>query len=113
MRAPDVAIVCSDVDVLGEAPQWNSEDGRLYWVDSFAPGLRRLDPESGRIERHALDADIGSFVFAREGSLVCGMRGGFRRVVWGQPGSTPLADPLAYEPRLVPNDGMCDRRGRY
>ena len=104
------------VDRLGESPLWHVGEQRLYWVDSFAPAICRIAPASGVEERFALPADIGSFVFARDGSLVAGMRTGFNRVRLGNDGSaraTVICNPVARDPRLMLNDGKCDRRGRY
>lgn len=109
----DVAIVCDHIDLLGEAPQWHGGEQKLYWVDSFAPAIRRLDPATGAVESFALPADIGSFVFARDGGLIAGMRGGFQRVNLQTGAVTLIGDPLARDPRLMLNDGKCDRRGRY
>ena len=103
-------------DILGEAPQWHGREQRLYWVDAFAPAIRRLDPDSGRVESFALPDDIGSFVFCADGSLVAGTRAGFQRIRLQAGGTThreTVADPLARDRRLMLNDGKCDRRGRY
>lgn len=102
-------------DLLGEAPQWNPREQRLYWVDAFAPAIRRLDPSTGAVESFALPDHIGSFVFADDGSLIAGTRAGFQqlRLDTGRARVTTLADPLAHDRRLMLNDGKCDRRGRY
>ena len=102
-------------DILGEAPQWNTREQRLYWVDSFAPAIRRLDPVSGVVESFVLQYHIGSFVFTAGGDLIAGTRAGFQqvRLVDGKATVTTVADPLARDRRLMLNDGKCDRRGRY
>ena len=103
-------------DILGEAPQWNTLDHRLYWVDAFAPAIRRLDPGDGQVESFALPHDIGSFVFADDGSLIAGTRAGFQRIelaTGGEAHAVTVADPLVRDRRLMLNDGKCDRRGRY
>lgn len=102
-------------DLLGEAPQWNARDQRLYWVDAFAPALRRIDPASGAVESFALADDIGSFVFCADDALIAGTRVGFQRLKLanGKAQATTIADPLARDRRLMLNDGKCDRRGRY
>lgn len=103
-------------DLLGEAPQWHGAEQRLYWVDAFAPAIRRLDPASGRVESFGVPHDIGSFVFCHDGSLVAGTRGGFLRIHLRDSGVADcecVADPLAHDRRLLLNDGKCDRRGRY
>jgi len=103
-------------DRLGEGPQWNVREQRLYWVDAFAPAIRRLDPADGSVQSFALADDIGSFVFCTDGSLVGGTRAGFQRIRLRPDGGADcqtLADPLARDRRLMLNDGKCDRRGRY
>src|SRR5450756_679296 len=108
-----VSIAVDKADILGEGPCWHVEQQCLYWVDSFAPAIRRLDPASGAVTSVALSADIGSFVFARDGSLVAGMRTGFNRVSFESGLIEPIVNPLPPNPRLMLNDGKCDRRGRY
>jgi L-arabinonolactonase len=109
----DISIATEHVDILGEAPCWRAEDQSLYWVDSFAPAIRRLDPSSGTVNSVAVPADIGSFVFATDGSVVAGMRSGFNRISLATGEVEPIVNPLSPDPRLMLNDGKCDRRGRY
>ncbi len=111
----EIGVACPGPDLLGEGPQWHVAQQRLYWVDAFAPAIRRLDPATGAVESFALPFDIGSFVFARDGSLVAGTREGFQRIrlASGRATCGPIADPLARDRRLLLNDGKCDRRGRY
>jgi sugar lactone lactonase YvrE len=108
-----VSVAVDHVDILGESPCWHAEDQCLYWVDAFAPAIRRLDPSSGSVNSVAMPADIGSFVFARDGSVVAGMRTGFNRVVLATGAVQPIVNPLPRDLRLMLNDGKCDRRGRY
>lgn len=110
---PELAILTDAPDILGEGPQWNPADAKLYWVDAFAPAIRRIDPETRVVESFAMPCDIGSFAFARDGSLLAAMRSGFNRVDLASGEVTPLANPLGPDPRLLLNDGKCDRRGRY
>jgi len=116
---PRIGIAAAGSDRLGECPLWHPLQQRLYWVDAFAPAIRRLDAQSGAIESFALPFDIGSFVFCADGSLVAGTRAGFQHIgleggeAEGQAHCRQLADPLAHNRRLMLNDGKCDRRGRY
>lgn len=114
-RVFDTRVVHAGPDLLGEAPQWNAREQRLYWVDSFAPAIRRLDPVSGQVESFGLPHDIGSFVFSSDGGLIAGTRAGFQqvRLAHGVARVVTVADPLARDRRLMLNDGKCDRRGRY
>ena len=108
-----VSIAVEQTDLLGESPYWRPADQCLYWVDSFAPAIRRLDPWTGEVKSFAMPADIGSFVFAADGSVIAGLRTGFSRIRLGQNGARFIANPLPRDPRLMLNDGKCDRRGRY
>lgn len=109
----EVSVVTDKADCLGEAPQWHGGENRLYWVDSFAPAVRCLEVADGTVASFPLPVDIGSFVFARDGSLVAGMRGGFHRIDLAKRSVEPLVNPLGADPRMMLNDGKCDRRGRY
>ncbi|MFO1285735.1 MAG: SMP-30/gluconolactonase/LRE family protein [Rubrivivax sp.] len=115
LMTPRIGIAAAGPDRLGECPLWHPLEQRLYWVDAFAPAIRRLDPASGAVESFALPFDIGSFVFCPDGTLVAGTRAGFQhiRLEEGQAHCKLLADPLAHDRRLMLNDGKCDRRGRY
>lgn len=111
-----ITTVHLEPDRLGEAPQWNGRQQRLYWVDAFAPAIRRLDPADGSVQSFTLTHDIGSFVFCDDGSLIGATRAGFQRIRLHDDGTADgevLADPLARDRRLLLNDGKCDRRGRY
>jgi L-arabinonolactonase len=109
----EVSIAVDTPDILGEAPQWRASDGCLYWVDAFAPAIRRLTPQTGVVVSYNMPTDIGSFVFTHDGSLVCGMRSGFNHVRLETNQITGLINPLGADERLMLNDGKCDRHGRY
>ena len=108
-----VSIACDHVDLLGEAPQWHAGEQRLYWVDAFAPAIRSFDPASGALASYPMATDIGSFVFTADGDVIAGMRSGFQRISLATGRSEAIANPVARDPRLMLNDGKCDRRGRY
>jgi L-arabinonolactonase len=108
-----VSIAVNCADILGEAPYWRAEDQCLYWVDAFAPAIRCYEPVSGTVSSFAMPADIGSFAFAVDGSLVAGMRTGFNRVSLGRDTVENIVNPLPPDHRMMLNDGKCDRRGRY
>src|SRR5471032_287152 len=96
-----VSIAVDQVDLLGEAPCWRPADRCLYWVDTFAPAIRWLDTSSGAVKSVALPADIGSFVFADDGSVVAGMRTGFNRITLATGAVESIVNPLPSDPRLM------------
>jgi sugar lactone lactonase YvrE len=108
-----VSIAVDEVDILGEAPQWNGRDNCLYWVDAFRPAIRKWDPASNKLESYTMPCDIGSFVFTTDGRVVAGMRSGFNLVDLAHGSVELIANPLQRDARLLLNDGKCDRAGRY
>src|SRR5690349_2304812 len=44
---------------IGEAPMWS--DGRLYWIDLFAPSFNRFDPATGENSKWDLPEMIGTY----------------------------------------------------
>ena len=42
---------------LGESPVWSVEEQALYWVDSRAPTIHRLDPATGAVSEWRLFAE--------------------------------------------------------
>jgi sugar lactone lactonase YvrE len=108
-----VSVVVDNVDKLGESPCWRADDQSLYWADSFAPAIRRFSPATGDWKSFAMPADIGSFVFAADGSVIAGLRTGFSRIKLEAGEFEFLANPLPADSRLMLNDGKCDRLGRY
>lgn len=108
-----VSIAVDEVDILGEAPQWNGRDNCLYWVDAFRPAIRKWNPASNKLDNYTMPCDIGSFVFTTDGRVVAGMRSGFNLVDLANGDVELIVNPLQRDTRLLLNDGKCDRAGRY
>jgi L-arabinonolactonase len=51
-----IARIGNTVDRLGEGPIWDAESQCLYWLDSLAGTLHRLDPESGAYQAMTVPA---------------------------------------------------------
>ncbi|WP_158292147.1 SMP-30/gluconolactonase/LRE family protein [Paracraurococcus ruber] len=61
-------------DRLGESPVWSARKQCLYWVDSLAGILHRLELATGNRREMAVPAPVGSFGLCEDGSLVLGTR---------------------------------------
>ena len=61
-----IEAINADRDQLGEGPLWDVEEQALYWIDSFAPAVFRLDPKGGR-RRWAMPERVGSIAIRRGG----------------------------------------------
>jgi hypothetical protein len=62
---------------LGECPVWSAEEQALYWVDTVAPGLHRLDPATGTTRSWPMPKPIGSFALRENGGAVVALTDGF------------------------------------
>lgn len=101
------------VDRLGEGPIWDAETQRLYWLDSLAGALHRLDPETGAHQAVTVPAPVGSMSLRHGGGAVLSLRDGFYGFDFESQAVTLLA-PLGIEnPNVRLNDGKTDRQGRF
>lgn len=100
-------------DRLGESPVWSAREGRLWWLDSLAGVLHRLDPASGAHAAFDVPAPAGSFGLHADGSLVLALRHGFHRFDPATGGTTPIAALDLDHPEVRLNDGKTDRQGRF
>ena len=55
-----VDCVARGSDILGECPLWDERERKLWWVDSRAPALKRLDPASGEVTQRVLGEVVGT-----------------------------------------------------
>ena len=100
-------------DRLGESPVWSVREQCLYWVDSLAGTLHRLHLASGRHQRFAVPAPVGSFGLGADGTVVLALADGFHRYS-PESGTTSLLAPLPlHHPDIRLNDGKVDRQGRF
>ncbi|WP_460450032.1 SMP-30/gluconolactonase/LRE family protein [Alsobacter sp. SYSU BS001988] len=108
----DIEVVRAEPDILGECPCWRPQEQALYWIDAFAPAVRRLGPD-GRVTSWPMPRVIGSFGFRRSGGLVAALQDGFALLDLEAGTARTLVDPEPHRPDNVLNDGKCDRAGRF
>jgi L-arabinonolactonase len=108
-----VECVIESRNVIGEAPWWSVEEGKLYWVDIMAPALHRMDPNGTQPDKWTLPSEIGSFALRRAGGAVVALRDGFAFLDLETGAVEPIADPESDRPTNRFNDGKCDRQGRF
>ncbi len=108
-----IEAINADRDQLGEGPLWDVEEQALYWIDSFAPAVFRLDPKGGR-RRWAMPERVGSIAIRRGGGgAICSLRSGFHAVDFATGAVTSYASAGETHPRTRINDGKVDRQGRF
>jgi L-arabinonolactonase len=108
-----IEVACEDRDQLGEGPLWDVEEQRLYWIDSYAPAIHRIDINSGDKRTWRLPEPIGSMALREGGGAVLSLRSGFHLFDFATGEVTRLHEtqPRELRPRL--NDGKVDRQGRF
>src|SRR5215470_2700810 len=99
---------------LGETPVWSAGERALYWIDSMAPAVHRLDAGTGwdQILPVVLEGYLGSIALCTDGGMLVLHSGG----LWHHPPKGErrlLARPDADRPQNLPNDGKCDPQGRF
>jgi sugar lactone lactonase YvrE len=100
-------------DRLGESPVWDAEAQALFWIDSLAGVLHRLDWRSGVRQDFAVPAPVGSFALTQRGDAILALQEGFGRYDFASGAAQPLAALGVRHPELRLNDGKVDRQGRF
>lgn len=108
----DVEVVCRARNIVGETPMWHPVERRLYWVDTRAPTLNRLEADR-TVTSWTMPANIGSYVFKRSGGIIGGLKTGFHELDLAGGQHRLIIDPEPEHPENRLNDGRCDPRGRY
>jgi sugar lactone lactonase YvrE len=100
--------------VLGEAPLWEPQAGRIWWVDCDQKKLFSRDPDPSKEARTcALPHYPGSYAFREGGGLVMAYRNQLALV------NLETGENQSFEATGVDfsserfNDGACDRAGRF
>jgi L-arabinonolactonase len=101
-------------DQLGESPVWDPRTQRLYWIDSLAGTIHRLDPATDQLCDFPAPAPVGSMVLRNDGGAMLALRHGFARYDLGQGQVTsPIVAIDCDHPMVRLNDGKVDPYGRF
>jgi sugar lactone lactonase YvrE len=100
-------------NVLGEGPQWNTEEQALYWVDIRGNALFRYFQQSQIVERFELGVSVSAFAFREAGGLLLATEAGFAFWDVRTQQIRIFANPLIDYPGARFNDGAVDAHGRF
>ncbi|MCB9960295.1 MAG: SMP-30/gluconolactonase/LRE family protein [Rhodospirillaceae bacterium] len=98
---------------LGEGPLWQHAEGALWWLDIRGRTLHRWQPDTGARHDWPLHDLCGCFALARDGRVILAMRDGLHDFNPKTGACRPIAHPESDLPGNRPNDGKCDRAGRF
>lgn len=104
-------VVSNQRCIVGEAPLWHPDNGRIYWTDNVAGEMYRYDPTSGKTERFYDGPIVAAFTIQSDGSLLLFMEEG-RICHWNDGDITPVVEGLDQEAGMRFNDVIADPRGR-
>ena len=112
---PNIEILPTGQDLLGECPLWDERTQSVYWIDSHRKLVRNYRPSTGAQTQWALPEEIGSIALCESGQLLVALVERFVRLNPATGAVTPLGkarvDHVAENIRL--NDGRTDRGGRF
>ena len=99
---------------LGESPFWDPIGGALYFADSPAPAIHRLDPQTGAMDHWQLPGRyLGSFALREGGGAVLAMDAGFHLFDFESGECRTICEPEVGLTDQRFNDGKVDARGRF
>ena len=111
--SPDIRVVVSSSNLIGESPVWSVAQQALYWVDVEGKLVQRIDPATGDVERWTMPEVTSCIGLRQRGGLVAGTRTGFIFLDTTTGAVTPITHPEADMPGNRFNDGKVDRAGRF
>jgi sugar lactone lactonase YvrE len=100
-------------DRLGESPVWDEASQSLFWIDSLAGLIRRLNTATVTLDEFEVPAPIGSMALRDDGGAILALRDGFARYDFETRKLTPDASIGIDHPDVRLNDGKVDPYGRF
>jgi sugar lactone lactonase YvrE len=112
-RAVEVAVALETGASLGEGPVWDSDTGRLLWVDIFANAVHSFDPDTHQDATFDVGGPVGAVALRAAGGWVLALEDGFGVTEPGR-ATVDLIAPVDDDDRSIRfNDGCCDPAGRF
>lgn len=113
---PEVKVISSTRDRVGECPVWSVQEQALYWVDIEGRQIRRLDWASQTQQSWTTPERVGCIALSGRGGLIAAMETGVFevRLQAGADASVTLLAGITHPvANMRFNDGRCDSRGRF
>lgn len=117
-----VAVECvvNHRNVLGESPLWSPTNEHLYWVDILKPAVYAFCPATGQTTSYPMHETIGTFCARRAtvtgntgAQWLLALKSGIYAADANFGSLQQLLTTEPHKPHNRPNDGKCDRQGRF
>jgi len=108
---PEVFVVSSEIDQLGEGAFWYGEAKEFWWIDIEGKRLYTLD-QGGAKTGYDMPSRIGTVVPDIEGKAIVAIEEGVYRFDRADQSFAPVAHPQEGMEGLRYNDGKADPQGR-
>jgi sugar lactone lactonase YvrE len=109
----DINILVDSKHVLGEGPIWDTDEQRLYFVDTVGGELSRCAPDGSGVESWKMPGEIGSFALRKDGGALVALDSGLQFFDFVSGEFTCIANPEEGKEGVRFNDGKVDRMGRF
>ena len=109
----DLERTVAEAGLNAESPLWNPKVATLHWVDLLDPHLCAARPGRVPVTRLPLYDLVSCIAFRQAGGLVGATRRGLAALDPETGALTRIVEIEADRPRNRPNDGRCDRHGRF
>jgi len=110
---PNIVRIGDTKDQLGESPVWDDRAQALYWIDSLAGVVHRLNPTTGAVEQFHVPPPVGSMALRQDRGAVVALRHGFATYDFDTGTLMQGASIGLDHPELRLNDGKVDPYGRF
>lgn len=111
-HTPEIRVLHSGPDIVGEGPLWDPDRGHLWWCDIEGQALRRTDLSGGAAHSIALDRKPSALALTETGRILLAAGTGWSLLT--ESGAlTDLAAPDGPAEGWRLNDGAPDLDGRF
>ena len=100
-------------NALGEGPQWDVKNQRIYWIDSFDKKIYRATAEGKELKHWDLPEIVGSFCLTKTGNAIFAGQSGLFEFNFVNKEFHYIFVPKSKKKNLRFNDGKVDRNGNF
>ena len=99
-------VLLDETFTLGECPNWDAQNNRLYWTDILNCQLHALDVATGARKTWTFDSELGCFGLTDQGRLIVALR---KDIIYFDPNTDTRTKMATIDDGINSrtNDGTC------